>query len=456
LTIRFHEGQSSPVAFACPVCANPGPKPHLLTVGNTQSAEDAGVPLHLYRCDNCLSLTYHPFPQIDYTQHTSTDLAFRDYVEFNGAIDLIAGNILKAIPDEGRPGRLLDIGCGFGFGLAAIRDMSGWQVKGYEPSRYGELGREQLKLDIVSAFANRNTDPGDRFDIVHCSEVIEHVHEPHAFIDILASYLADDGVLILTTPDADRIHPGTDPSSLLALLSPGAHTILFSDAALVSALRAAGLHHVEVDKSAPSLLVYASRQPLRLHPRSPAQLADRMHAYMREALGRATAGTSLKIGLRYRLFRSAMDAGNYALAEAVFDRSLAAAAPKTDDIETREQFASRWPLCIAASTYYLGMLMLIHRADYRGAARHFRAAARLCQTKMRISPATAVVESDLVWRAAYHEALSLSHAGETVQALARLASFVDLRGLARPRVPENLHADVERLRDELVGKIERM
>jgi len=33
---------------------------------------------------------------------------------------------------------------------------------------------------------------------------------------------------------------------------------------------------------------------------------------------------------------------------------------------------------------------------------------------------------------------------------------VDLRGLARPRVPENLHADVERLRDELVGKIERM
>lgn len=443
------------MTFACPVCADPGPKPHLLTVGNTQSAEDAGQPLHLYRCDNCLSFTYRPFPQIDYTRHTSTDLRFRDYVELNAAIDLIARNILRAIPD-GSSGRLLDIGCGFGFGMAAIRDISGWQVRGFEPSRYGELGRQQLKLDIVSDFANRNADAADRFDIVHCSEVIEHVQDPHEFIDILASYLAHDGVLILTTPDADRIHPRTDPSSLLALLSPGAHTILFSDAALADALKAAGFVHVEVDRSAPSLLVYASRQPLRLHHRSPAEFAELLERHLGRALDRTAPGTPLATGLRYRLFRSAMDRGNYALAETVFTPDLADAAPVIEDLETSEQFGARWPLCIAASTYYLAMLMMIHRADYPGAGRHFRAAARLCRAKIRLSPSTAVVESDLVWRAVYHEALALHYAGETVQSLVRLASFLDLRGVGQPRVPENLHADVERLRDELVGKIERM
>ncbi|MCX5567587.1 class I SAM-dependent methyltransferase [Kaistia nematophila] len=450
MSIRFNEGHWQPSTFACPVCAGSAPKPHLLTVGNTQSAEKPGSPLHLYRCDDCLSLTYDPFPEIDYTQHTSTDLAVRDYVEFNAAIDLIARNILRAIP-EGSHGRLLDIGCGFGFGPAAVRGMSGWQVKGYEPSRYGELGREQLKLDIVSAFANRNAEPGDRFDIVHCSEVIEHVQNPHEFIDILASYLTDAGVLILTTPDADRIRPATDPSSLLALLSPGAHTVLFSEAALTDALRAAGFAHVEIDRSAPSMLVYASRQPLRLHQRSPAEFAGLLHRYLQEALDRATPGTPLATGLRYRLFRSAMDGGDYALAETVFTADLADAAPMVDDIGTSAGFAARWPICIAASTYYLAMLMMIHRADYPGAARHFRAAARLCHTKIRLSPATAVVESDLLWRAVYHEALALKYAGRTSHALARLAAFVDFDGAASPRVPENLRPDVIALRDELLG-----
>ncbi|WP_336801201.1 class I SAM-dependent methyltransferase [Kaistia sp. MMO-174] len=450
MSIRFNEGHWQPSTFACPVCAGSAPKPHLLTVGNTQSAEAPGSPLHLYRCDDCLSLTYDPFPEIDYTQHTSTEFVFREYVEFNGAIDLIARNILRAIPEESH-GRLLDIGCGFGFGLAAIRDMSSWQVKGYEPSRYGELGREQLKLDIVSAFANRNAEPGDRFDIVHCSEVIEHVHDPREFIDILASHLADDGILILTTPDADRIHRGTDTSLLLGLLSPGAHTILFSDISLVRALKAAGFDHVEVDKSAASMLVYASRQPLRLFDRSPAQFADLMHGYLEQALDRATPGTPVETGLRYRLFRGAIDAGNYALAEAVFAPDMTDVAPKTDNIETAEEFAARWPLCIAASTYYLGMLMLNHRADYAGAAQRFRAAARLCRTKIRLRPHTAVVESDLLWRAVYHEALALKYAGRTSHALARLAAFVDFDGAASPRVPENLRPDVIALRDELLG-----
>lgn len=452
LNLEFSAREASPLAFACPVCAEHGPKQPVLSVGNVHAGDEFGSTLHLYRCPACLSLCYNPFPAIDYTQHTSADLSVRDYVEFNAAIDLIARNILRAIPDQRRPGRLLDIGCGYGFGLDAIRAITGWQVKGFEPSHYGKLGREQLGLDIVGAFAAKNEAADDVYDIVHCSEVIEHVHEPHAFIDILQSYLADDGVLILTTPDAHRIQEGGDRSALLSLLSPGAHTILFSDQALVAALKTAGLPHVEVDRSAASMLVYASRVPLRLRTRPQDELAGMLHRYLAEALGRAAPGSSLEIGLRYRLFRGAMDSGHYALAETAFSSNLSEADPVLDDIATPEQFAARWPLCIAASTYYLAMLMLIHRGDYLEAARHFRAAARLCRTKIGLSAATAVVESDLIWRAAYHEALAYSYAGAKLRALATLAGFVDLAQDASPPVPKDLHAAVSALREQLAGE----
>ncbi|BCP55757.1 hypothetical protein K32_43740 [Kaistia sp. 32K] len=449
MNLRFPDGRQPPAAFACPVCSDPDPKPFVAAVDSVQPASLPERELQLYRCDRCQSLTYHPFPEIDYTQHTASELTVRDYVEFNGAIDLVARNLLRVIPDGSGTGRLLDIGCGFGFGMDAIRSIAGWEVRGYEPSHYGKLGREQLGLDIVSDFAAKNNGSSALFDIVHCSEVIEHINDPGEFVGILASYLKDDGVLVLTTPDAARIARGTDPSTLLALLSPGAHTILYSAEGLAQVLRSAGFAHVEIDRSAASMLVYASRAPLRFQQRSPQAVAERLHRHLRDRLSRAAPGSSLEIGLRYRLFRGALDAGDYPLAEAAFTPRLADAAPRLDDIETPAQFAARWPICIAASTYYLGMLMLLHRGDYPGAARHFRAAARLCQTKMTLSAATAVVETDLIWRAVYHEALALSYAGELLRALARLASFVDFGGEASPPVPANLHAPVLALRNKL-------
>ncbi|MEO5324634.1 class I SAM-dependent methyltransferase [Mesorhizobium sp. CC13] len=452
-SVEFSDGRTIPSAFVCPVCENSGDKAYVLTAKNTQTEKDTESELFLYLCVACRSLVYHPYPNIDYAQHTSRELSIRDYIEFNGAIDLVAKNILRVIPDGGRPGRLLDIGCGFGFGLDAIRSIMGWQVKGFEPSHYGDLGREQLALDIVNDFAATNTTSEDLYDVVHCSEVIEHVHDPHEFIAILKSFLVEDGVLILTTPDADRIHSRTDPSSLLALLSPGAHTIIFNDQALVEALKKAGFQYVEIDKSAASMLVYASRVPLGFHARSESQSATLLHRHLKEALSKARPGSSLEIGLRYRLFRSAIDTGNYRLAEEAFAPNLADANPSLGGIATLDDFAARWPLCIAASTYYLGMLKLIHRSEYRDAARHFRAATSLCRTKIDLSPSTAVVESDLIWRAVYHEALALKYAGDHLRALAHLASFVGFQHTHNPPVPEDLQSAVTALRNSLAGEI---
>jgi 2-polyprenyl-3-methyl-5-hydroxy-6-metoxy-1,4-benzoquinol methylase len=64
---------------------------------------------------------------------------------------------------------------------------------------------------------------GRRFDVVYASEVIEHVPDPAAFAALLAARVADDGVLVLTTPSADYIEPGTAFAHTTAALAPGFH-----------------------------------------------------------------------------------------------------------------------------------------------------------------------------------------------------------------------------------------
>src|SRR5262249_9629299 len=147
------------VDVRCPACAAEGAKRRLLVAQGVYS---------LYSCPHCGSSFYDPFPQIDYENHTP-ELVRRDYVEMNASIDFPTANILRLIP-EGKMGRLLDVGCGFGFALDVARTLAGWKVRGFEPSQYGIAGRETLGLDIVNSFAKVNDDPEQLYDIVYCSE----------------------------------------------------------------------------------------------------------------------------------------------------------------------------------------------------------------------------------------------------------------------------------------------
>ncbi|MET2825714.1 class I SAM-dependent methyltransferase [Mesorhizobium shangrilense] len=427
-TIDFDRALAA-AEFVCPACRDSNLKARVLRV-------DA---MSLYRCGQCASLIYDPFPSIDYTAHTSP-LGIRNYVEMSASIDTVARNILRVVPD-GSIGRILDIGCGFGFALDAVRTIAGWEAMGFEPSQYGGSGRDQLGLDIIRDFAPLNPNPHCLYNVVHCSEVIEHIHDPAAFLAILTSYLSEDGVIVLTTPNPERINPTTARSTLLALLSPGAHTILFSDEALTRLFEEAGLTFVAVDKSADSTLFYASRRPIEFQTAEGWQ--GKILFYLKAALSRAQPGSSLAVGLRYRLFRAAIDHGMYEIAEQSFDPILADARPRVDDISSLTQFAGRWPLCIAASTYYRGMLLLIHRGDYMDAAEHLHAAHLLCAKKIEIDPATAGVEADLVWRAKYHEALSLENSGQHRKAMSALDA-IDGRRLAE--VPQDLEAGIAELR----------
>jgi 2-polyprenyl-3-methyl-5-hydroxy-6-metoxy-1,4-benzoquinol methylase len=102
---------------------------------------------------------------------------------------------------------ILDVGCGRGW-LSNILSAHG-NVIGVEPVKaVVEYGRQLFPgLDLRIGTTQSLIDEGysSHFDIIVCSEVIEHItdHQKIAFLNELKELLKEDGFLILTTPRKD-------------------------------------------------------------------------------------------------------------------------------------------------------------------------------------------------------------------------------------------------------------
>jgi len=106
---------------------------------------------------------------------------------------------------EGRSPKILDVGCATGALLAELKSR-GWSTVGVEACEpAAAYAREHFGLDA------RYTTLGDAkfetasFEAVHASHLIEHLNDPADFLDEVARVLVPDGILALTTPNADGL-----------------------------------------------------------------------------------------------------------------------------------------------------------------------------------------------------------------------------------------------------------
>jgi SAM-dependent methyltransferase len=187
----------------CPVC-RVSAKSHPILRNNGQPREPKSE-VTLHGCRNCGAAVFDPPPEPDYAATPSgkgAALAF--YVQQGAGLWSIASSILTINQQgdvESLPRRLLEIGCGFGFGLDIARRVLGWEVQGYDPSPFAAAGRELLGLPITSAYFTPEAAADDAWDVVLASEVLEHLDDPVGLLRNLRRSLKPGGVLVLTTPD---------------------------------------------------------------------------------------------------------------------------------------------------------------------------------------------------------------------------------------------------------------
>jgi 2-polyprenyl-3-methyl-5-hydroxy-6-metoxy-1,4-benzoquinol methylase len=107
------------------------------------------------------------------------------------------------------PRSIVDVGCGTGHLLRfVVERMSGTpeRVVGIDHSEAGlRRARELLPSATwrVEDIYDLSVD-GERFDLVLCTEVLEHLHEPERAVRVLRSLCASDGRVVITVPDGAR------------------------------------------------------------------------------------------------------------------------------------------------------------------------------------------------------------------------------------------------------------
>lgn len=109
------------------------------------------------------------------------------------------------LPAAGRcPNGIIDLGCGNGAMALRLMDL-GYDAYGIDASASGIAIANQQRpgqFHVVDFSLGQlpNALAGKRFDVALSTEVIEHLYDPRALLNMARSVLLPGGTLILTTP----------------------------------------------------------------------------------------------------------------------------------------------------------------------------------------------------------------------------------------------------------------
>jgi 2-polyprenyl-3-methyl-5-hydroxy-6-metoxy-1,4-benzoquinol methylase len=134
---------------------------------------------------------------------------------------------------------VLDVGCGRGLTLAALRDR-GWRVTGCELSEMAAAwGRGNLGLDIRTELLHEGMFEAGTFDVITLWHSLEHMVSPREVLQFCRHWLRPGGVLFVAVPNYGSLQARVG-GPLWFHLDPPRHLHHFTQAHLTRLLQTFG------------------------------------------------------------------------------------------------------------------------------------------------------------------------------------------------------------------------
>lgn len=176
-----------------------------------------GSYLYGVRCTGCLLVRVEPQPTDEeiaalygeeyFTECSETcgahgPAAYMEMADASGTDrDRGAARLDSVLSRElGGRGRLLEVGCGPGFFLAAMEKL-GWTVQGIEISAFAaKHASEALGLDVACGTIEGSHVPSESLDAVFMGDVLEHLARPITDLRQVRDWLRPNGVVVIAVP----------------------------------------------------------------------------------------------------------------------------------------------------------------------------------------------------------------------------------------------------------------
>ena len=154
----------------------------------------------------------------------------------------LPGYFAQVLPQD-RNAAILDIGCGFGQMLNALRSLGYVTLRGVDISQSAvehceAIGLNVYRIEDLDTFSELST---ERFDLIVMNHVLEHLCKSeiiNTLSKIRSKLLRQGGKLLITTPNAQS------PTGCYWAYEDFTHSTIFTAGSLYYVLRSAGFEQV--------------------------------------------------------------------------------------------------------------------------------------------------------------------------------------------------------------------
>jgi SAM-dependent methyltransferase len=260
--------------LACPACAS-------ATVQQKLYSKNYCDVLQCVQCGlgraECASFDVHHYYTADYFSGGYCD-GYADYLGSEPVLRREFARTVQFIRRFRDGGRLLEVGCAYGFFLEETRRF--YDAAGIEIAEAAAAFCRDRGLNVIGGVADEsNLERCGMVDVIVLLDVIEHLPEPQSTLSLCRRYLNPGGIIVITTGDFASLYARLTGRHW-RLMTPPQHLWYFTPQSMRRLAHSLGLHVEACDhpwKLVPlALIQFQTRRLFGLHGRMPAGFASRL------------------------------------------------------------------------------------------------------------------------------------------------------------------------------------